>query len=73
MVTMQTIKLRPMSETPERWPVCIFSIVNGIGELFDAQLIVEDGEEKENFAYCTKDREAIGWLPSDELKFEVAK
>lgn len=64
MQTVQTLKLRPMSETPERWPVRMFRV-----DYPDTTVSIDIGAFE--VAKMLGSRGFWGWVYDDQLKFEV--
>lgn len=68
---MQTITLRPMTETPERWPVCVVIDFNGhqqIETVFRLKYEYDDCD----LAFQDVGSDGRGWFYlEDWLKFEA--
>lgn len=64
----QTIKLRPMSETPERWPVLVCDTQARRPMLSGLYWSKTPDDEP---SFDALNRPGVGWLYHDELRFEV--
>ncbi len=64
----QTIKLRPMTKTPKRWPVLVCDTLARRPMLSGSYWSKTPDDEP---SFDALNRLGVGWLYADELKFEV--